>query len=311
VSDSRQRKGPRHARVAVRAAGDRRLTMTSLRVLIALGGFAGPEGTAFPSLQTLGRATGLDRRKIPGAITVLEQLGYVTRQHRSGGASTLYRLHFATSHEQQERGEGDTSTGDGGAPAQGTGDTSTGDGGAPAQGTGDTSTGDGGAPVQGTAGDPSTGALTSHSFTSPLEQPTQQSFALHASERIETADELFEKFWNAYPLKKAKGGARIKYRAALRKADAATIYAGAVRYADERQGQDSKFTKYPTTWLHNECWADEPTPAHEDRRLANGTATREARGRGSSVSNPLSEAERRDRLDYGVRLNEGPSRTDP
>jgi hypothetical protein len=74
-------------------------------------------------------------------------------------------------------------------------------------------------------------------------------------------DGAFELFWNAYPRHVAKGGARKAYAAALKKTSAADILAGAQRYATERASQDPKYTKYPSTWLGQECWLDEPGPA--------------------------------------------------
>jgi hypothetical protein len=67
------------------------------------------------------------------------------------------------------------------------------------------------------------------------------------------------KFWEIYPLKKSKEGARKAWAAALKKAAAAEIIAGAERYRDDR-GRKPEFTKHPTTWLNQGCWADELTP---------------------------------------------------
>jgi hypothetical protein len=71
----------------------------------------------------------------------------------------------------------------------------------------------------------------------------------------------FEEFWAVYPLKKAKAEAAKAYGAVIKKKQAtpAEVLAGAMRYAAERSGQDSKFTKHPATWLRAGCWADEPT----------------------------------------------------
>ena len=38
------------------------------------------------------------------------------------------------------------------------------------------------------------------------------------------------------------------------------IIAGALRYSAERDGQEPRFTKHPSTWLNAGCWEDEPTP---------------------------------------------------
>lgn len=76
-------------------------------------------------------------------------------------------------------------------------------------------------------------------------------------------DPDFVAFWKAYPLKKSKEGARAKWRAALKKTDAATLIAAAERYAAERSGADPKYTAHPTTWLNQGRWADEPdTPSN-------------------------------------------------
>lgn len=72
------------------------------------------------------------------------------------------------------------------------------------------------------------------------------------------ADPDFAAFWSAYPKKKSKEGARVKWRAALKKTDAATLIAAAERYASERAGADPTYTALPTTWLNQGRWADEP-----------------------------------------------------
>jgi hypothetical protein len=71
------------------------------------------------------------------------------------------------------------------------------------------------------------------------------------------------KFWSVYPLKKSKEAARAKWRAALKKTDAATIIAAAERYRAERNGADPTYTAHPNTWLSQGRWADEPTPQHK------------------------------------------------
>lgn len=71
-------------------------------------------------------------------------------------------------------------------------------------------------------------------------------------------DDGFDTFWSTYPRKIGKGAARKAWAKALKTADAATITAGAARYATERAGQDPKYTPHPATWLNAERWADEP-----------------------------------------------------
>lgn len=67
----------------------------------------------------------------------------------------------------------------------------------------------------------------------------------------------FDAWWAVYPRKVAKPAARKAYAKARKTSDAAVLLAGARRYAIERQGQEVKYTRYPATWLNDECWADE------------------------------------------------------
>ncbi|MFH0295672.1 helix-turn-helix domain-containing protein [Bradyrhizobium sp. 31Argb] len=81
--------------------------------------------------------------------------------------------------------------------------------------------------------------------------------------RSETHDDIessFEEFYRKYPRKVSKGAALKAYRGVVTKklATRAELLAGAMRYAAERSGQDPKFTKHPGTWLHGQCWQDEP-----------------------------------------------------
>jgi hypothetical protein len=68
----------------------------------------------------------------------------------------------------------------------------------------------------------------------------------------------FDDFWQAYPRKAAKPDARKAWTKATKAHDPTAIMAGVKRYAEERRGQDQKFTAYPATWLNRESWNDEP-----------------------------------------------------
>jgi hypothetical protein len=67
----------------------------------------------------------------------------------------------------------------------------------------------------------------------------------------------FETFWSAYPRKDGYGAARLAYAAALKRAPAAELLAGAKRYAKAKSGEDLKFTKIPKNWLNEDGWRDE------------------------------------------------------
>lgn len=99
-------------------------------------------------------------------------------------------------------------------------------------------------------------------------------------DKAANTDRGFSTFWDAWPRDRrvAKRTAFAAYLRALRRATADEIVAGAIRYASERDGQDHRFTKHPTTWLNGDCW--------EDSAQETGTGTfmdieQEIRGSGS------------------------------
>ena len=86
------------------------------------------------------------------------------------------------------------------------------------------------------------------------------------------ADDGFERFWEIYPRRVAKGEARKAWPAAVKAASAGrmgpapevargavlAIIAGAERYAQETRQADPKFVAHPASWLRAERWGDEP-----------------------------------------------------
>lgn len=68
----------------------------------------------------------------------------------------------------------------------------------------------------------------------------------------------FSEFYTAFPRHEARRDAATAYRAAITRAPAGIILAGAVRYAEAMKGTDQKYVKLPATWLRADCWADEP-----------------------------------------------------
>lgn len=72
--------------------------------------------------------------------------------------------------------------------------------------------------------------------------------------------EFDETFWPAYPLKRGKADALKAFLAARKRASLEIIMAGVRRYAAERAGEDSKFTKHAQGWLSGDHWTDEPAP---------------------------------------------------
>lgn len=104
---------------------------------------------------------------------------------------------------------------------------------------------------------------------SPTPTPTPYSRTAGASADAERVDiDLdFDGWYAEYPRKKAKGQALKAYRAARKKADAATLLAGLLSQVDNLKARPAEKIPYPATWLNGECWADEPDNVH---RLPSG-----------------------------------------
>lgn len=82
------------------------------------------------------------------------------------------------------------------------------------------------------------------------------------SEKTDQHLDAFGAFWVVYPKKREREAAMKAWIAAIeRGAEPKHIVDAATAYAHERKDQDSKYTKYPATWLNKGCYDDEPDPA--------------------------------------------------
>lgn len=70
-------------------------------------------------------------------------------------------------------------------------------------------------------------------------------------------DQLFERFWQAYPRRTAKGHARKAWRAALKKVDAESLILKTSQFAKQQAGKEPQFIPHPASWLNAERWEDE------------------------------------------------------
>ena len=101
----------------------------------------------------------------------------------------------------------------------------------------------------------------------------------------------FSNFYAAYPRHVGRRAAERAFAAALKRAPAGTIIAGAKRLADDPNLPEPTFIPYPATWLNRDGWEDEPLPA---RDVKPGDAEREAeRQRRIAEANRMIEEERR------------------
>ncbi len=72
----------------------------------------------------------------------------------------------------------------------------------------------------------------------------------------------FDEWYRAFPRHEAPKKAEAAYaKARAGGASKDQLLDGARRYAEQRRGEDPKFTKMPATWLHGGCWLDDAPPA--------------------------------------------------
>jgi hypothetical protein len=112
-----------------------------------------------------------------------------------------------------------------------------------------------------------TGVTENANYSSPLLNKSLQEES-PMKDSLPDDDARFEEWWQHYPKKVAKGGARKAYLQIIRKGvtTEAELLAGAMRYAAERTDEDDKWTKHPATWLSNECWKDAPAASTPRKR---------------------------------------------
>ena len=87
--------GERWAKLAARAVVDPNLTDAWVRVLAVIGIYAGPDGVAWPSQQTIGTMVGLNRSTVCRHLKRLREGGYMDRYRRRtprGHYRNVYRL---------------------------------------------------------------------------------------------------------------------------------------------------------------------------------------------------------------------------
>lgn len=103
-------------------------------------------------------------------------------------------------------------------------------------------------------------AISGRSTGKELPGSTQPHYQPHKQIQPQKGDEVseaFERFWQSYPLKVGKLEARRRFDEALKQASADEIIAGAKRFARLKKGEETRFIKQPSTWLHEGCWLDE------------------------------------------------------
>lgn len=204
-------------------------------VLVALADFANESGECFPSVGMMVERCGMSDRGIQKQISELERSGYLRREFRNG-RSTLYTI-------TPEHGSPHPRTTFTPAPND----------------------------VHPEHGSPSppNGVHPTPEHGSPTPEPrspitaTQPSPNRHLNRQSARDAERFDEFWKAYP-RKTGSIPQARKTWAKQKLDqqADSIIAIVIdRAANDPQWSDPRFIPYPTTFLNQQRWNDEWTPA--------------------------------------------------
>lgn len=195
-------------------------------------------GLCNPSIKTLAEDCEMDRTTVMRHLGVLELLGLITTQaagkEDGGRANNQYLLHMPkVDPTDVSRGvKSDFATG---VKSQSDG---------------------------GLSRNP-TGVKSQSCATLTLREPEREPLLFGSNEpqsardETEKPDDWFDRFWEAYPLKRGKPAAKKSWVKAIKKADPEVIISAARRYAQSRDVQRG-FAKYPQGWLTDERWADAP-----------------------------------------------------
>ena len=69
-------------------------------------------------------------------------------------------------------------------------------------------------------------------------------------------DDLFDEWYEKWPRKVGRGGAKKAFKSALKKTDFETLCEARDRFVIVANGQDKNFIPYASTWLNQERWTD-------------------------------------------------------
>jgi uncharacterized membrane protein len=89
--------GGRWSKLAARAVADRDLSATVVRVLAAIGIYAGRDGAAWPSQETIAGIIGIHRATVCRAVKRLRERGYLDRYRKPtsrGRYRNVYQLRY-------------------------------------------------------------------------------------------------------------------------------------------------------------------------------------------------------------------------
>lgn len=259
---------PQHAWMPLSAFTDRRLGARDLRILGTLYAHAGVDRTCWPSVATLSKLTGIDRRDTQRTLRRLEGLNWLVIEAGGGrSATSLYRLW----QEPQTAGETPSGAIDtaGELPAGGSPQTA-GELPPSEQETAGVLPLIGGCFTPETAGDLPARThqeQTKNSFTPSC---AAQRLEAHGDDGLPAESEIdskvtalkkaFEGFWQAYPKRRGKAEALKAWQRLAPGPELVEQIHSALaqaRASPDWRKDGGQFIPYPATWLRRAGWEDE------------------------------------------------------
>ena len=239
----------RFAFVPARAVDDRRLSRSSLAILVTLGTYSDKAGWCWPSVSTLALRLGVSERQVKRSVRELEKLGYLETQRQfdsrgleiSARSRILFDAKLPTDMDDLFAG---------------------------------------GEPTRHPRGEatrhPGVSSEVQKGVNLDDTQTYQRTPHIHIPpnggvDDSASVEKLFETFWQKYPSRRPhsnpKKPALKKFTAAVKQgASAEAIIVGAENYSRHaaRQIDDPKFIAQAQTWLNQERWTEyqnDPGPA--------------------------------------------------
>lgn len=225
---------PRYGRVPRDLLRDPNLSDRAVRLYGLLDDYAGSDGKAFPSRQTLADAMGCSLSAVDRVLRELDGAGWMLREPRMAGGRQSSNLYTLTAGPQAVD-----------EPVDG-----------------------GSSPVTTlvTRDDPPSSPVTtregeSQEGSSPRKPPKGRP-------TVSDDDPHWSRFWSLFPRKTGKGAARTAWvRAVAKVDDPEVILTAAKRFAGGIT--EVRYCPHPTTWLNQERWLDAPGSDAEPERRRN------------------------------------------
>jgi hypothetical protein len=125
-----------------------------------------------------------------------------------------------------------------------------------------------------------TRSLNGHATTTTTTTTTKKNIdrakALSPARRARSAEEEFSSIYALYPRHVGRGAALKAFIRARQTVELLTLQQAVERFAEQRVGEDPRYTPHMSTWLNAQRWADEDVNSNPQEDAAHDDAARQA-----------------------------------